>query len=73
MAERNPDAYENYVADTLYNLANLHSDTQRFDLAEKEYVEALEIYRRLAERNPDAYESKVADTLNNLAVLQQNK
>ena len=41
-------------------------------MAEKEYNEALEIYRRLARKNPEAFESDVALTLNNLAALHYN-
>ena len=67
--EKTYEEYESYVADTLNNLAGLHSDTQRLDFAEKEYTEALDIRRRLAEKNPEAYESDVALTLNNLALL----
>ena len=73
LAERNPDAYENDVANTLSYLAFVHANTHQFDLAEEEYTEALRIYRRLAERNPDVYEKDVANTLNNLAFLHRNK
>ncbi len=70
--EKTYEEYESYVADTLNNLAGLHSDTQRLDFAEKEYTEALDIRRRLAEKNPEAYESDVALTLNNLACLHSH-
>ena len=51
------------MARTLNNLALLHCDTHRFDDAEAEYKEALEIYRRLAVGSPAAYEADVARTL----------
>ena len=54
------------VAMTLNNLASLHSDTNRYDKAQKEYSEVLEIFRKLAKENPDAYMPSVATTLNNL-------
>ena len=56
-------------ATLLNNLALLYSNTQRFTESEKMYMEALEIYRRLAKDNPKAYEQDVARTLNNLALL----
>ena len=71
-ANNNPDAYMGKVAQTLNNLASLHSDLNRPEEAESEYKEALEIYRGLAKDNPDAYRGDVAMTLNNLAVLHLN-
>ena len=59
------------VATTLNNLANLHSDTHDFKAAEKEYQEALAIYRELAKTTPEAYLPDVAGTLNNLANLHR--
>ena len=60
------------VATTLNNLANLHSDTHDFKAAEKEYQEALAIYKELAQSTPEAYLPDVAMTLNNLAVLHKD-
>ncbi len=57
---------------TLNNLANLQFDLHNYEEAERNYLEALDIYRRLAEASPDAYLPDVATTLNNLAVLQRN-
>ncbi len=71
-AKANPDAFLPDVAMTLNNLANLHSDLNRFEMAEKEYKEALEIRRKLAEANPDAFLPDVAMTLNNLAILHSD-
>ncbi len=56
-------------ATTLNNLALLYHNTQRLKESEQYYIEALEIYRRLAKENPEAYEPDVANTLNNLAAL----
>ena len=67
-AKENP-SYNRHVATTLNNLANLHSNLNRFENAEEEYQEALEIYRELAKANPDAFLPDVAMTLNNLAIL----
>ena len=69
LAEKSPEAFDSYVAQTLNNLAALHYKIRRFDKAEQEFGEALEIRRRLAEKNPEAYDSDVALTLNNLALL----
>ncbi len=60
---------EKNYATTLNNLGILHKNTQAFAEAEKEYGEALAIYRRLAEANPAAYEPDVAMTLNNISIL----
>ena len=68
LAVQNPEAFDSNVARTLNNLANLHSEIRRFDTAEREYSEALEIYRRMAEKSL-AYEGSVAGMLNNLANL----
>ena len=56
------------VADTLNNLAVLHSDTQHLIEAEREFEEALTIQRRLATRCP-AILAKAAMTLDNLGLL----
>ena len=69
LAAAYPDAYEPYVAGTLYNLAILQSDLQRYAEAEGNYTEALEIRRRLAAASPEAYEPTVVQTLWNLALL----
>jgi len=60
------------VASTLNDLAILHQITNRYEAAEKEYIEALQIYRELASANPVVYRPGVARTLNNLAVLHRN-
>ena len=54
---------------TLNNLGNLYRATQRFADAEKAYLEARDLFRKLAQKNPDAYEPDVAMTLNNLGAL----
>ena len=59
------------IATTLNNLAVLHMDLTRYDEAEKEYKEALEIRRELAKNNRDAYIGDVAMTLNNLGNLHR--
>ena len=64
--------YEDQVAATLNNLAVLHKNLNQYPAAEKEYNEALDIYRKLANDNSDAYLPDVAMTLNNLAALHYN-
>ncbi|MGC1120057.1 MAG: DUF4062 domain-containing protein, partial [Candidatus Methanofastidiosia archaeon] len=66
LAQKDPGAYESYVATTLNNLGNLYSDLREFKKAEESYTEALGIRRKLAQKDPGAYESDVAMTLNNL-------
>ncbi len=68
----NSPNYRPDMAATLNNLANLYSNTQRFEESEAMYRKALEIRRRLAAANPQAYEPDVASTLNNLANLYKN-
>ena len=53
----------------LANLARLHKNINYYDNAEREYTNALEIFRRLAESSPEIYNPFVAQTLNNLASL----
>ncbi len=60
-------------ANTLNNLATLHSDSNQLDKAEEEYNEALAIRRKLADKNPDAFLPDVAATLFNLALLHLNR
>ena len=72
LVKKDRDTYLSYVANTLNNLANLHTNTNRHDEAEKEYQEALDYYRKLAKNNPDAYMPDMAMTLNNLAILHKN-
>ena len=69
LAQQNPAAYLPRVADTLNNLGNLYSNTQRLSEAEQAYQEALKLYRELAQQNPAAYLPYVATTLNNLGNL----
>jgi len=60
-------------ATMLNNLGNLQRAKNEFDQAETSYLEALEIYRKLAEVNPQTYLPYVATTLNNLGLLQSAK
>ncbi|WP_423787669.1 tetratricopeptide repeat protein, partial [Klebsiella pneumoniae] len=53
----------------MYNLANLHSATERMKEAEAAYQEALSTFRELAKANPEAYLPNVAMTLSSLANL----
>ena len=75
LAQKNPKIYLSYVAMTLYNLAisyhkvSLYNNINRYELAEKHYLEALDISKNLAKQNPQTYLSDVAMTLNNLATL----
>ena len=47
LAEKSPDAFLPSVAKTLKEMGYLHHDLHRFDEAEREWVEALDIYRKL--------------------------
>ena len=60
------------TASILFASANLHSDLNQNDLAEKEYFEALAIRRGLAEKNPKKFNAALALTLNDLANLHNN-
>ncbi|MCB9311108.1 MAG: tetratricopeptide repeat protein, partial [Lewinellaceae bacterium] len=73
LAKENPRTYLSYVAMTLNNLANLHSDKNEFPQALEKYEEALQIYRELTKENPRTYLPDVAMTLNNLANLHSDK
>nr|MCU0391958.1 tetratricopeptide repeat protein [Thermoflexibacter sp.] len=64
---------EGIFSNTLNNLANLYSDKNEFESAEKAYLRALEIRERLAQTNPQTYEPDVSMTLNNLANLYSDK
>lgn len=57
------------VAVTLNNLGNLHQNLKQYSKAEKEYQEALKIYRDLAKSRSFEDKSDVAMALNNLAIL----
>jgi tetratricopeptide (TPR) repeat protein len=60
-------------ATALNNLGHDHTKRKEFDEAEKKYVEALIIRRKLAEENPQIYLSDVAITLNNLGAFYNDK
>ena len=60
------------VAIILGILANLHSDLNRYEEAENEYVETLNTCRRLAETYPERYDSYVAWVLSNFAIHHMN-
>ena len=72
LAKANPLAYEPVLANSYNNLANLYSDTQRFQESEAIYKSALAIRERLAKVNPQAYEPDLADSYNNLAHLYRD-
>ncbi len=58
---------------TLNNLANLHCAKNELAQTALKYLEALEIYRKLAAVTPSVYLPFVATTLNNLANLHTTK
>ena len=71
--EINTTAYLPNMANALNDLAIFHTDLNRFDLAEKEYNEALKISRKLAlSQSDENYLSNVATTLHDLANLHCN-
>ncbi|MDR1646374.1 MAG: tetratricopeptide repeat protein [Tannerellaceae bacterium] len=82
LAGDNPKAYQPKLATTLNNVANLYGNLKNYPRANKAYedyskakdayMEALEIYRKLADDNPKAYQPDVATTLNNVGTLHMN-
>jgi len=61
------------VAQTLNNLANLHSARNEYVVAQSEYEETLTIRRELVKKNLRTYLPDVAQTLNNLAILHSDR
>ena len=57
------------LAEVLFDYAYLLDRQHRFQPSIRLYIEALEIFRRLAATSPAVYEQCVANTLNNLALL----
>ena len=72
LADKNPQAYQPYVAMTLNNLGVLYDDLNDHPQALAAYEEALKVYKKLAAANPQAYLPDVAMTLNNLAMFYQD-
>ena len=64
--------YIRYVAGILNNLGLLHYNLNQYDIAEKEYQEALDIRRKLAKDNRDTHLADVAKTLNDLGLLHND-
>ena len=60
------------VADAANILGVLYSDTNRLELAEREHLQAQEIYGQLAAKNPSAYQPDLAMNCNNLGILYSN-
>ena len=58
---------------TLNNMAILYKKTFQFEKAEKNYFEALDLYRQLVEKDGNVYIPDVAMTLNNLGNLHVTK
>ena len=54
-------------------LALLNSQQNKYDEAEKEYLEALSIYKRLAEVNYEKYGESIIELQYELAKLRNNK
>ena len=69
LTDANPQAYEQDLAYSYNSLANLYSNTKRFNEAEQMYKSTLEIYKRLAHANPQAYEQDLAYSYYSLANL----
>ncbi|HLM00752.1 MAG TPA: tetratricopeptide repeat protein, partial [Pyrinomonadaceae bacterium] len=58
-------------ATTLNNLANLHTNLNKYDEALDEYDDALRLYRELAATDPETHLADVVMTLNNRAFLHK--
>ena len=69
LQQKQPGTFMVYSAQSLENLAKLHADSNRLEDAEREYAEALRIYRHLSRSTPEDHESNMATTLNNLGKL----
>jgi len=61
LVQRNPQAYEPYMAQTVLNLAIQYYNTKRYAEAKAMYQESLAIYQRLAEHSPQVYKSKITN------------
>lgn len=57
------------MADAFINRANIQTRCCQFDLAEKEYHQALATYQALVKSNPETIEPFIADLLNNFSAL----
>lgn len=66
LADKNPDIFLLYLANTLNNIGEYYRLNNKMPEAENAYTEALSIRRKLADKNPDTYLPNVAETLNNL-------
>ena len=69
LAEENPEENLSNVAGTQNNLANLYTNTNRYEDAEVLYKEALENYTKLFGQDSDAFYEKLFLVNNNLAML----
>lgn len=68
--EKYPNEYKMNVAGILNSLGEIHKNLERYEEAEKEYKDALEIIELAdSSANSDEYISDLATVLNNLAVL----
>jgi len=67
--ETNPNRYS--IACTLYELANLQNETNRYKEAEANYTEALEIYRKLANNDFDVFISEIINVIENLTKVKE--
>ena len=69
LAEKNPEADEQYLAGSCNNLGILYCNLNRYTEAEEYYKRAYEIRNRLAEKNSEAYEQDLAVACNNLGAV----
>ena len=56
LAERNPDAFNSDLAETLHGYGNLYRELKKFEEANKFYSEAFELYQSMATKCSDAFE-----------------
>ncbi|MDE6778276.1 MAG: tetratricopeptide repeat protein, partial [Alistipes sp.] len=70
LAENNYEAFDSYLASTLYTLGNLHCNIEEYQTAEKECREALEIYLRLNRKVSGLYEYEIQILLEVIPLLQ---
>ena len=61
-----------FLGDAVLGFVSANYFYNNYDVAEGEFVEALDIFKGLAKANPDAYQSDLAGILNNLANLHSH-
>ncbi len=72
LAERNPDAFNPDLANSLHSLSSSLKDMGLREEALQVIREAVEMRRELVKQNPDAFNSDLADSLHSLSISLSN-